>query len=553
VPGASPSPSPGASNRAPASSLTPVPAVTINPSATATIRLAKYQTRNALPLLILPPLIVIVVGLAVAVGIGIVGLDALARASDERAATSADTLASTMAIRLSHLPPPGAVPGGGERFEALQLAARRTGSEFLLVGYESEVVLDASLGAPDREALRRMTRLGHGEAVTALGRTRFAVHALLPPYQLQRVIAFVREPPAPEGGPAFVTALVALTTLLVGVAATVAYAVARDANEEVVFLTQRVRGMVRARTEPTGEAVPVRTLDEVGILAGGFNALVGRFAAAERTYRDNLARASAADRERAAFLAAVSHELRSPLNAILGFADIIATEVDGPLSPSAREEVEQIRGSGAHLLELINDILEFSLIESGQLKLARAQVDLAQLANEVVRESQVLLGRDVPGGAEASSEPGKGVTLRMQGEAGVIAHADARRVRQILTNLVGNAIKFTSQGQVVVIVGKQGSYATIAVTDTGPGISPAERAVIFEEYKQAGEERARRRGTGLGLAIARRLVLMHGGTIHVESELGRGSTFRVLLPLWYDKQLTRNSAGMRAARRRSMP
>jgi signal transduction histidine kinase len=280
----------------------------------------------------------------------------------------------------------------------------------------------------------------------------------------------------------------------------------------------------------------------VGILAGGFNALVGRFGAAERTYRDNLARASAADRERAAFLAAVSHELRSPLNAILGFADILATEVDGPLPPSAREEVEQIRGSGAHLLELINDILEFSLIESGQLKLSRTQVDLAQLANEVVRESQVLLG-------------GKEVTLRMQGETGVVADADARRVRQILTNLVGNAIKFTRHGQVIVVVGKQGSYATLSVTDTGPGISPAERAVIFEEYKQAGEERARRRGTGLGLAIARRLVLMHGGTIHVESELGRGSTFRVLLPLWHDRNLTRHSAGnIRVApRRRSLP
>jgi signal transduction histidine kinase len=236
----------------------------------------------------------------------------------------------------------------------------------------------------------------------------------------------------------------------------------------------------------------------------------------------------------------VSHELRSPLNAILGFADILVTEVDGPLTPTAREEVEQIRGSGAHLSALISDILEFSAIESGQLKLSRAQVDLAVMANEVVKESQVLLG-------------GKNVTVRMHGETGVIADADARRVRQILTNLVGNAIKFTSEGQVVVTVGKQGSYATIAVSDTGPGISPAERAMIFEEYKQAGEERAKRRGTGLGLAIARRLVLMHGGTIHVESELGRGSTFRVLLPLWHDRIQMRNSTNMRAARRRSIP
>jgi signal transduction histidine kinase len=158
----------------------------------------------------------------------------------------------------------------------------------------------------------------------------------------------------------------------------------------------------------------------------------------------------------------------------------------------------------------------------------------------VVRESQGLLG-DKP------------VGLRMQGETGVIADADQRRVRQILTNIVGNAIKFTSEGAVLVVVGKQGSYATMTVSDTGPGISPAERAVIFEEYKQAGEERAKRRGTGLGLAIARRLVLMHGGTIHVESELGRGSTFRVLLPLWVDRPQPRTSSSMRAARRRSFP
>ncbi len=509
-------------------------------SATSTIRVAKYRAKSALPLLILPPLIVLVVGLAVAIGIGIVGLDALARSSDEHAAEAAETLAATMAARLSELPRTGAATGGNERFEALQLAARRTGAELLLVGYESDVLLDASLGAPTRDALRKMTQLGRGEAHTSLGRTRFAVHALAAPYQLQRVITFVREPVSPEGGPAFVTALVALTTLLVGVAASVAYAVARDANEEVVFLTERVREMVRARTEPTGETVPIRTLDEVGLLASSFNALVGRFAAAERAYRSDLTRASAADRERAAFLAAVSHELRSPLNAILGFADILATEVDGPLTPTAREEVEQIRGSGAHLLALINDILEFSAIESGQLKLSRTQVDLAIMANEVVRESQALL-------------TGKNVTVKMHGETGVIADADARRVRQILTNLVGNAIKFTNEGQVLVTVGKQGSYATIAVTDTGPGISPAERAMIFEEYKQASEERSKRRGTGLGLAIARRLVLMHGGTIHVESELGRGSTFRVLLPLWYEKVQTRNSSSMRAARRRTLP
>jgi signal transduction histidine kinase len=504
----------------------------ISATATGTVRLAP-PTRRALPLVSLPTLVVVVVGIAVAIAIGIVGIDHLGRASDEHAAAEADLLASTLAARIAKLP-------SSERLDALQLAARRTGSEFVLLTYDGDVVLDASLGAPDRGALKKIIALERGEAITGLGRTRFAVRPIGPPPSPQ-LVAFVREPSAPEGGPAFVTALLALTTLLVGVAATVAYAVARDANEDVVFITQRVRGMAHVRTEPTGEAVPVRTIDEIGVLTGQFNALVGRFAAAERTYRENLARASAADRDRAAFLAAVSHELRSPLNAILGFADILATEVDGPLTKTAREEVEQIRGSGAHLLELINDILEFSALESGQLKLTRTQVDLTLLAGEVVRESQGLLG-------------GKPVQLKIKGDAGVIADADARRVRQILTNLVGNAIKFTQQGHVVVTISRQGSYASVAVSDTGPGINAAERAMIFEEYKQAGEERTRKRGTGLGLAIARRLVLMHGGTIHVESELGRGSTFRVLLPLWFDRaervaSVHRSSYRMRSAHR----
>jgi two-component system sensor histidine kinase/response regulator len=122
------------------------------------------------------------------------------------------------------------------------------------------------------------------------------------------------------------------------------------------------------------------------------------------------------------------------------------------------------------------------------------------------------------------------VGVRVEAEAGVYARADAKRVRQILTNLVGNAIKFTPRGEVVVEVGREGRYARLSVRDTGPGISPQERAVIFEEYKQTQEERTRRRGTGLGLAITRRLVLMHRGSIRVESELGQGSTFHVLLP-----------------------
>jgi signal transduction histidine kinase len=433
---------------------------------------------------------VILVGLAVAAAIGAFGVANLATASDDHAAARAELLATTLGARISRLPTT-------EWLDLMQLVARKTGAELVVISRDGDVVFDASLGMADRAALKRVAAVSSGEAVTGLGRARFGTEPLNAP------------------------GLAAAQTLLVGVAAAVAYAVARDANRDVEFVGERVRGMVHVRSEPAGEAVPVRTMDEVGALTVAFNALVARFGAAQSSYKNDLARVRAADRDRAAFLAAVSHELRSPLNAILGFADVLMTEVDGPLSAEAREEVEQILGSGKHLLDLINDILELSALESGQLRLTRTKVDLAAVAWEVVREAAGLVG----------SRP---VAVHVRGEAEVYARADAKRVRQVLTNLVGNAIKFTQQGEVVVDVGRDGRMARISVRDTGPGISPQERAVIFEEYKQTKEERVRRRGTGLGLAITRRLVLMQKGRIRVDSELGRGSQFEVLLPTWDD-------------------
>lgn len=483
--------------------------------ATGTTRMGPMPPmRRAWPLLPLAPAVVMLVGIAVALAIGVFGLDHMSRASDDHAAERADLLAATIGARLAASPP-------SERLEIMQLAARRTGAELLVVTRDGDVVLDASLGGTEREALKSVVAAQRGEAETGLGRTRFATRPLEVAPATNFLVAFVREPRAPEGAPALVRALLALTTMLVGIAAIVAYAVARDANKDVDFIARRVRGMVQVRSEPTGEPVPVRTMDEVGTLTVAFNDLVGRFSAAEQSYRMDLERVRAADRDRAAFLAAVSHELRSPLNAILGFADILTTEVDGPLDPSTREEVEQIRGSGQHLHDLINDILEFSALESGQLKLTRGRVDMTQLAAEVVREASVLVGT-------------RALAVRYEATEPVMAHADPKRTRQILTNLVANAVKFTQRGEVVVSVTREGRYARVTVRDTGPGISAAERAMIFEEYKQAGDERRRKRGTGLGLAIARRLVLMHGGMIQVESDIGQGSTFKVMLPLWHE-------------------
>ena len=481
-------------------------------SATATSRLAAPLMRRTWPLRPLAPAFVLVLGVAVAIAIGFFGVDQLAREGDESAAARSDLLAATLGARLARMAP-------DDRLAMIKTAARATHAEILFVTREGDITADATLTGMSRDALRRLVETGRGEALTKIGLARFATRPLEPPPATHFLVAFVNEPSAPEGAPALIRALIALTTLLVGVAAVVAYAVVRDANREVEFVGQRVRGMVHVGSAPTGESVPVRTIDEVGALTSSFNELVARFAAADKKYKADLERVRAADRDRAAFLAAVSHELRSPLNAILGFSDVLMTEVDGPISPNAREEVEQIRGSGQHLLDLINDILEFSALESGQLKLSRARVDLTSLAAEVVREG-------------AGSIHGRPVELRCEGLPDVVAHVDAKRIRQVLTNLVANAIKFTQQGEVVVSVARDGRYVRVTVRDTGPGINAAERAVIFEEYKQTKEEQRKRRGTGLGLAIARRLVLMHAGTISLESEIGRGSTFKVLLPGW---------------------
>ncbi|MBK7580577.1 MAG: HAMP domain-containing histidine kinase [Myxococcales bacterium] len=196
---------------------------------------------------------------------------------------------------------------------------------------------------------------------------------------------------------------------------------------------------------------------------------------------------------------------------------MLLAEVDGPLSADARENLEVVRGSGQHLRELIDDILELSALESGELELSCQEVEVLPIAEDAVREARI----------NAQDKP---LEVRLEG-ASVSAFGDARRIRQILANVVGNAVKFTSEGCVTVDVAAESDrWVRIRVSDTGPGIAPEDQAGIFDEYRQAGDLAARRAGSGLGLAITRRLVQMHHGTIDLESELGQGSVFRIWLP-----------------------
>ncbi len=395
-------------------------------------------------------------------------------------------------------------------------AARRSGAEILLVRQDGEIRVDASLAPPTRDQVIELLVQGSGETSTGLGRTRFRAAPLGPPFEHLSVIAFVRAPEAPYATASLVSSVAALTAILLGAAVLAAFALARDLEGDVDYVKQRIVEMAREDADPAGKPIPVRSVDQIGLLTGAFNVLVERFAAAEQAYRQDLAGALAYDRDRSAFLAALSHELRTPLNAILGFTEVLLSEVDGPLSPDARENLDVIRSSGEHLRSLIGDILDLSALESGELELTPGAVDAFAVADDVVREARV-------------TAQTKDVSVELGGRQ-AIAWADARRLRQILGNVVGNAVKFTTSGSVRVSVQPADDAIEISVADTGPGISPDEQAAIFEEYRQASEQRMQRSGTGLGLAIARRLVEMHGGSIRVKSALGEGSLFVIRLP-----------------------
>jgi len=467
----------------------------------------RRDRREGLPLLPVTPALVVGVGVAVAIAITLLSLADLRRASDQASSLRSRAIAATLAARLR-------VTGSEDRVDVVQSAARGTYADILLINHEGHVVVDASLGPPSRADLVRCLLAGSGVLdAPLLGRTRFAVQPLGPPLEQLSVIAMVPAPQTPHEARGLVSAVAVLTALLVGAAGIVGYVFASDVRNDVTYVRRRIAAMATADTDPAGAPIPVRALDQVGVLTSAFNQLVARFSAAERTYRQDLVFASALDAERSAFLAALSHELRTPLNAILGFADVLLSEVEGTLDPETREELGVIRTSASHLRSLIDDILELSALESGGLKLAREAVDVYAIAEEVVREQRPL--------ADA-----KNLALSVEGMNGAISDADPRRLRQVIGNIVGNAIKFTQKGSVRVVVEDNGGGEVVVHTiDTGPGIAPAERAAIFEEYAQAGDTAARRKGTGLGLAIARRLLRMHGGEIELSSVVGEGSRF----------------------------
>ena len=252
--------------------------------------------------------------------------------------------------------------------------------------------------------------------------------------------------------------------------------------------------------------------DELGTLAANVNRMNDELS---RLY----AELEATSQHKSEFLANMSHELRTPLNAILGFSQVLRDRMFGDINEKQEEYLDDILTSGNHLLSLINDVLDLSKVEAGQVELVMAPFSL--------RET---LERGVVVVREQASDEEVSVAIAADPDADIV-EGDERRIQQVIFNLLSNAVKFTPTGGAVdVPTTRVNGEVKVSVTDTGPGIAPEDHERLFDEFMQGDAGIEQREGTGLGLALSKRLVELHGGRIWVESEPGYGSTFVFTLP-----------------------
>jgi len=335
-----------------------------------------------------------------------------------------------------------------------------------------------------------------------------------------RVVAAV--PVVPIGGDVVLTfglvgLAVALSALAIG--GLVGASTARDLERVSSTIDDLRRGAKDLdRTLDLTKPIVVASLDEVGDLAASLGRLRARLAPMLGDYRQSLAKSQAADRARDAFLGLVSVELRSPLDEIIAAARALLDARAEPLTPEQRDDVNTVLSASTHLTDLIDEVLDVSAIASGQLTLRLGDVDLGQLVTDVAKAQRPIV-------------KAKGVEVRLQVDTpSPRIRGDERRLRQVVTNIISNAVKFTERGAIEVVVRESGGRVDVRVKDTGPGIAADALPKLFREFVQLGSLKQRAHGTGLGLAICKRLVEAHEGEVGAESVVGEGSTFHFSLP-----------------------
>jgi len=284
-------------------------------------------------------------------------------------------------------------------------------------------------------------------------------------------------------------------------------------------------GAARIGVGQLEQRIEVHTGDELEALSEQFNKMAvdlkESYSSLERKVEERTRDLEVANRHKSEFLANMSHELRTPLNAIIGFSEVLQERMFGEMNDKQTEYIDDIHGSGKHLLSLINDILDLSKIEAG-----RMELDLATFSvPEAIGNALTLI-------RERALRHGIELTASIDPAVGAIS-ADERKFKQILLNLLSNAVKFTPEGGRVVVAAQTArSMVEVSVTDTGIGIALEDQEAVFEEFRQVGKDYTRKaEGTGLGLALTRKFVELHGGNIRVKSEPGKGATFTFALPL----------------------
>jgi two-component system, NtrC family, sensor kinase len=347
---------------------------------------------------------------------------------------------------------------------------------------------------------------------------------------------FVEQPEsaafAPVRGKIWRTALLLAAFLAVGVGLSVLLA------RRLVRPVKQIRtAAARIGAGAYDERIELRRRDELGGLADELNGMAASLQASVQSLEQKveertreLQRALAelsrkgrqlevASEHKSHFLANMSHELRTPLNAIIGFSQVLRQRLFGPINEKQEEYLDDILSSGNHLLSLINDVLDLSKVEAGEVELEVASFSLREAL-----ERGVVMVRE-----PATKD---GVRLSLELAPGIdLVEGDERRLRQVIFNLLANAVKFTPEGgEVVVATASRDHEVLISVTDTGPGIRVEDHERIFEEFQQTDVGVQQREGTGLGLALSKRLVELHGGRIWVVSEPGHGSRFVFTLP-----------------------